>query len=117
MSPHTTPCVHPSPQCSSSPYKIVKDPEFVKWKAVKQYVMKKSKEAGMGRLEHQAGSLTVSEINFLFQHDTIDVWTGLGLQKLLLLFLTTTYNYRVEREIRRITFGIYFSFFSVRMMV
>ena len=89
-----------------SPYKIVKDPEFVKWKAVKQYVMKKSKEAGMGRLENQASSFTVSEINFLFQHDTVDVWTGHGLQKLLLLFLTTTYNFRVEREIRRITFGI-----------
>ena len=92
-----------------TPYRIVKDNDFVKWKAVKTYVMKKSKQEGKGRLAHQAGNFSVHEINFFFQHDTIDVWTGPGLQRLLFLSLVTTFNMRVEREILRIKFGISFS--------
>ena len=82
----------------------------MKWKAVKTYVMKKSKQEGKGRLAHQAGNFSVHEINFFFQHDTVDVWTGPGLQRLLFLSLVTTFNMRVEREILRVKFGISFFF-------
>jgi hypothetical protein len=109
-----------------TPYNPTKDPRFVSYKGVKTYYMMKSREAGKGRLAGQAGSFSTAviflffyvlflfnldvlqEMNYLLQHDCCTVWSPSGLQRILFAHLVTTFNYRVDAEIRRITLGTYF---------
>jgi len=88
-----------------TPYNIKRDRDCHKWRGVLQYVLQQAKKDGFGRLANQPSPLRVQEINYLFQHDSISVWSPRGLQQLLLLHLTTTFNVRVEEEVRSIRLG------------
>ena len=45
-------------------------------------------------------------MNYLFQHDVANVWSPGGLQRLLFAHMVTTFNFRVGKEMRRLTLGI-----------
>ena len=88
-----------------TPYNFRKDNDCYKWRGVLQFVQQQAKKDGLGRLSHQASPLSVHEINHLFQHGSLTVWSPRGLQQLILLHLVTTFNVRVEEELRSVRFG------------
>ena len=89
-----------------TPYNIRRNLDFYKWRGVLQFVQQQAKQDGLGRLANQANALSVQELNYIFQHDSLNVWSPKGLQQLLLLHIVTTFNLRVEKEVRNVRLGL-----------